>query len=423
MIFGYTPRMSTWILRALNLAAALGAARLGTREDLSAPALVFACLIAVEAVPAFSGRPADPRLRRRIALACSMADSALIVWLSFQARAAAGIFDLAYLVPAVLAGLEYGPTAGAFCGLIPAAFTAAVLSQGPGLERRGLLPLALVRAAFFVLAPAAAGLAGHGARAESSAQARATLARLRAAQVGEYISYVLFQLRDYLITISSAAQALSLSAPAEDAKRAERLDRLCRAAEELNIKMTRLLGGKSALTVAAPPTKSKTDLAALARAVAEEAQGAFAPIGVSVNVVGQGEVPAARTDHKPIELALLAVLQNSLEACAGRGGGAVTVFLRREGAYVELEVTDDGGGIPESVKPLVFEPLASTRLNRGGMGLGLSTARRFLERLGGSLRLKSKGGYTAALLAVPLEQELPKIRNEESTWAGRRAGT
>jgi nitrogen-specific signal transduction histidine kinase len=55
------------------------------------------------------------------------------------------------------------------------------------------------------------------------------------------------------------------------------------------------------------------------------------------------------------------------------------------------------------------------------MGLGLSMSRRFLERLGGGLRLKSKGGATAALLTIPLEQELPKIRNEESTWAGRRA--
>ncbi|MBI3566260.1 MAG: ATP-binding protein, partial [Elusimicrobia bacterium] len=185
---------------------------------------------------------------------------------------------------------------------------------------------------------------------------------------------------------------------------------------------TRLLGDKSALTSVAPPTQSATDLAALAREVAEEARAAFAPAGATVTVLVSGEAPVARTDRRPIELALLAVLQNALDACAERGGGEVTVVVRREGADAEIEVSDDGGGIPEEVKPLVFEPLAASRHGRHGMGLGLSMSRRFLERLGGGLRLKSKGGCTAALLVVPLDRGLPKIRNEESTWAGRRAG-
>ncbi len=415
-----------WLMRALNLAAALAAAWLGTRGravDFSAPALVFASVAVVEGALAASGRPVDPRLRRWTALGLSIVEATLIVWLSFWARATAGIFDLAYLVPAVLTALEYGPVAGGLSGLVPAALTAAVLSQGLSPEQRGFLGAALARALFFVLVPAAAGLAGPGARAEGAARARHTLARLRAAQVGEYISFVLFQLRDYLITIASTSEALALSAPVGDPKHAERLDRLRRAAGELNAKMTRLLGDKSALTAVAPPTQSSTDLAALTRAVAEEARAAFAPTGVSVDVIVQGELPPAHTDRRPIELALLAVLQNSLEACAARGGGAVTVAMRREGAHVEIEIADDGGGIPESVKPLVFEPLATTRRGHDGMGLGLSMSRRFLERLGGGLRLKSKGGYTAAQLVVPLEHELPKIRNEESTWAGRRAGT
>jgi signal transduction histidine kinase len=185
--------------------------------------------------------------------------------------------------------------------------------------------------------------------------------------------------------------------------------------------MSRLLGDKSSLTAPAPAAQAATDLAALARAAAAEARAAFAPPGVSVDVVVMGELPLARTERRPIELALLAVLQNSLEACAARGGGAVTVLLRREDGAVEIEITDDGGGIPEAAKPLVFEPLASARPGAPAMGLGLSMSRRFLERLGGELKLKSKGGYTAALLVVPLEAALPKIRASESTWAGRRA--
>ncbi|MFI5348295.1 MAG: sensor histidine kinase [Elusimicrobiota bacterium] len=422
------PRTMTpafWLLRALNLAAALAAAWLGTRGrsvDLSGPAAAFAAAAAIEAAFIFSGRPTDPRSRRRLVLAFSIAEAALVLWLSFGASRAAGIFDLAYLLPAVLAGVEYGAAAGALAGLVPAGLTALVLWQGRGPNGENFLPVALVRAAFFVLVPAAAGAALPAARAEASGRARGTLARLRAAQVGEYIAFVLFQLRDYMITIASVSESLALSAPKDDAKFSERVDRLRRSVGELNGKMSRLLGEKSALTTAAPTARAPLDMAALVRGAADEARAAFAAPGVAMEVVVQGEIPAARTDRRPIELALLAVLQNSLEACAARGGGTVTVVLRAAGASAEIEVADDGGGIPEAAKPLVFEPLASARPGANGMGLGLSMSRRFLERLGGGLRLKSKGGYTAALLIVPLDQEFPKIRNEESTWAGRRAG-
>lgn len=413
-----------WLLRALNLAAALAAAWLGARGravGFGVPAAVFAAAAAAEAAVVFSGR-GDQRLRRWLALGFSIGEATLVLWLSFWASQAAGVFDLAYLLPAVLAGAEYGAVAGALAGLVPAGLTALVLAQGLGPNGESFVPVVLVRALFFVLIPAAAGLSAPAARSEGAARARGTLARLRAAQVGEYISFVMFQLRDYIISIASLAEAVSLSAPKDDPKLLERLERLRRSVGELNGKMSRLLGDKSALTSVVPPTQSAVDLPALARAAADEASAAFAPAGAAVDVVVQGEIPLARTDRRPIELALLAVLQNSLEACAARGGGAVTIFLRREGETAEIEVSDDGGGIPETAKPLVFEPLAAARAGSAGMGLGLSMSRRFLERLGGSMRLKSKGGYTAALLVIPLDQQLPQIRNEESTWAGRRAG-
>jgi signal transduction histidine kinase len=415
---------SFWLLRAVNLAAALAAAYLGASgraAALAAPAAAIAAAAALDAASAFSGRPIDARRRRWAALGFAILDIALVAWLSFRAGRTAGAFDLAFLLPAVLVALENGALAGALAGLLPAALTGLALSSGRGPNGENLLPFLLTRALFFVLVPAAAGLALPEARAAASSRARGTLGRLRAAQVGEYISFVLFQLRDYLITISSLAEALALSAPKEDARIADRLERLRRTVSELNAKMSRLLGEKSALVTASAPTQTATDLASLARAAAAEARESFAASGVTIDVVVQGEPPPARTDRRPIEFALLAVLQNSLEACAARGGGAVTILVRREGPAVEIEVADDGGGISESVKPLVFEPLASARAGSLGMGLGLSMSRRFLERLGGTLKLKSKGGYTAALLVVPIDQELPMIRNEESTWAGRRA--
>lgn len=397
-----------WAVRALNLAAALVLAWLGARDravSLFVPISVFTAVAAADAAMTFSGWPVAPRILRWSGLAICAADSAAIVWLaSWLPRTGAG-GEWALLVPAVLVALEHGPILGAVAGAVPAA----------------IIVWAPERLAPFLLVPLAAGLALPAARARAAAGARETLARLRSAQVGEYLSFVMFQLRDYAITLSSVAQAISLSAPKEDAKLTERVERLRHTVGELNGKLARLLGDKSALTMTAPPTQTALDLPALARAVRAEALAACAPSGVAVDILVQGEVPPVSSDRRSIELALLSVLQNSLEACAARGAGAVTILIRRDEGVVAIEVADDGGGISETVKPLVFEPFAASRAGAHGLGLGLFVSRRFLERIGGSLRLKSKGGYTAALLEIPIDKELPKIRNEESTWAGRRA--
>jgi signal transduction histidine kinase len=68
----------------------------------------------------------------------------------------------------------------------------------------------------------------------------------------------------------------------------------------------------------------------------------------------------------------------------------------------------------------LFEPFFSARAGSGGLGLGLPMARRMLERLGGTVRVKSQGGATAVLVSLPISRDLPFVRNEESTWAGRR---
>ena len=86
-------------------------------------------------------------------------------------------------------------------------------------------------------------------------------------------------------------------------------------------------------------------------------------------------------------------------------GGSEANNMALKGAYFALRNRGDHIVTTAIEHPAIVEPA------------------RFLERLGGGLKLKSKGGYTAALLVVPIDQELPKIRNEESTWAGRRAGT
>lgn len=425
MNFGYTwramtPALST--LRAVNLLLVLAAAWLGARGkavSLALPAAVALGMIAASAAAAFSGRPGSLKARRLAAAAFALGDILLVAWIAQWAQLPPGPVELGVLAPAVVLALDFGAAVGGLAAAAPS-LLAAVLLAVPGPADLDAAASLVLRGLLLSLAPAAAGLALGPARARAAAAARGTLGRLRAAQVGEYLSFALFQLRDYAISITSLSEAIAL-APRDDAKQPERVERLRKASAELGLKLSRVLGDQSALTTARPPAAAAVDLPALVRACVADGREAFAPDGAAVSVLVESATPPIHTDERAIELVLLAVLQNSLEACAARGGGAVSVLVRREGANAEIEVSDDGGGVSETDKVSLFEPFVSARRGSHGLGLGLSMSRRFLERLGGGLRVKSKGGYTAVLIVVPLERELPNIRLEDSTWAGRRA--
>jgi two-component system cell cycle sensor histidine kinase/response regulator CckA len=62
------------------------------------------------------------------------------------------------------------------------------------------------------------------------------------------------------------------------------------------------------------------------------------------------------------------------------------------GRYVAFAVEDTGGGIPPAIQPLVFEPFFTTRRDRGGNGLGLSTVHGIVRQSGGFVTLESEVG-------------------------------
>ena len=79
------------------------------------------------------------------------------------------------------------------------------------------------------------------------------------------------------------------------------------------------------------------------------------------------------------------VLLNLVANAARAGAQRVRFRAAADGARIQLDVADDGPGIPEAIRPRLFEPFATTR--EDGNGLGLAVSRRIVERHGGSLAL------------------------------------
>ena len=109
-------------------------------------------------------------------------------------------------------------------------------------------------------------------------------------------------------------------------------------------------------------------------------------------------------DPARLKQVLLNLVQNALNAGASR----VSIGLRRERDHVELEVLDNGPGIPESAIPHLFDRfyrVDGARSTRGnGSGLGLAIVRWIVSQHGGQVSVESRiGEGTVFRVELPLE--------------------
>lgn len=89
-------------------------------------------------------------------------------------------------------------------------------------------------------------------------------------------------------------------------------------------------------------------------------------------------------------------------------GTRVTVSLEVEGAEALLKVRDDGPGVPEDVRPGVFERFTRADRRRAdgagsGAGLGLSIVAAVAEAHGGTVALESRPGATTFTVRLPAD--------------------
>ena len=84
-----------------------------------------------------------------------------------------------------------------------------------------------------------------------------------------------------------------------------------------------------------------------------------------------------------------------------RAARQVTLAKKRYRLALELQVIDDGPGIPPDIRERMFYPLVSGR--EGGSGLGLTIAQNFVLHHHGTIECESRPGHTAFIIRLPLE--------------------
>lgn len=109
-------------------------------------------------------------------------------------------------------------------------------------------------------------------------------------------------------------------------------------------------------------------------------------------------------DRNLLEVLFSILLSNALDAISP--GGKITIrSVRPSPDEIDIEISDDGCGIPDSDLPHIFEPFFSTKPPGEGTGLGLAIARNIAHEHGGALRLESTPHHgTTARIALPVWQ-------------------
>ena len=132
---------------------------------------------------------------------------------------------------------------------------------------------------------------------------------------------------------------------------------------------------------------------------------------VSVRRDYDTSLPDITGDREQLIQAILNVSRNAAQAMQGKGeivfrtraARHVTLAKKHYELALELQVVDNGPGIPEDIRDKIFYPLVSGR--EKGTGLGLTIAQSFVQQHGGNIEVVSRPGRTCFTLMLPLAKK------------------
>ena len=112
----------------------------------------------------------------------------------------------------------------------------------------------------------------------------------------------------------------------------------------------------------------------------------------------QPELPLVRADARALAEVVYTLLDNA--AKYSPAGSTITIRSFATDAGVEVDIIDEGPGIPNRMREAVFEKFV--RLDKraaSGLGLGLAIARRIVEAHKGTIRIEDGEGGTGSKIA------------------------
>jgi two-component system sensor kinase FixL len=211
-------------------------------------------------------------------------------------------------------------------------------------------------------------------------------------KLGEMAALIAHEVKNPLAGIRGAVQLIGGRMPADNPD-AAMMKEIVKRVDSLDAMM------KDLLVFARPPKpkRTPTDVVPLIAATAGLLKEDEAARHVAVEIAGSA--PPVPADGEMLKMVFHNLLINGAHAMHGQG--RIHVRVSTVGLACQIAISDDGPGIPENLRDKIFIPFFTTK--RRGTGLGLPTAKRFIEAHHGRITIDCPpSGGTIVTVRLPL---------------------
>lgn len=225
-----------------------------------------------------------------------------------------------------------------------------------------------------------------------------------------FIQHVSYELRAPLTSIAGFTEILSSRTPGKlNAKQEEYLDYISTSSDVLKALIDDILDLASIDAGAMELDLEQVDLAGVISESLEGIANKSGRAGIEIDVKVPADASSLIADKDRLRQVIYNLVSNAVSASPD--GGRVTIETGRDDSMILIRVTDEGPGIPESQRNLIFQRFESGRGSgrKGGAGLGLSIVKSFVELHGGSIDVSNAGKRGAVFTCrFPLKPEISR---------------
>jgi two-component system sensor histidine kinase KdpD len=141
------------------------------------------------------------------------------------------------------------------------------------------------------------------------------------------------------------------------------------------------------------------DLSELIGAAVQRMKGLLT--GFNLEFAVQPELPLIELDVLLMEQVLINLLDNAAKYAPP--ASTITISAKRTNGTLNIQVSDEGPGIPEDRLTQIFEKfhrVTHTDRQRAGTGLGLAICRGFVEAMGGTIKAENRADRSGAIFTI-----------------------
>lgn len=229
----------------------------------------------------------------------------------------------------------------------------------------------------------------------------------------DFVANVSHELRTPLSIIKGYLETLLDGALDDTAQSRTFCQTMLRHTDRLNLLIEDVLNLSKLESGSAPPNLERVDLQEACLGIRDALDQKISARQAQMVFDFDPDFPAIQADHHQIDQALYNLYDNALKY-AGQRPLVLTITGRKQGDWVDLEIRDNGPGIPLEDQPHLFERFYRVHKDRsrdaGGTGLGLSIVKHVASLHGGSVSLQSEPGKGAAFtLHLPINPDLTRL--------------